>query len=155
MSGVTPSPPLSFCRVPPVNTRQTNLYAECQSTTLGKSYYMPSVRIWHSANKFFFWFYLPNFLYCCLTIPVALCWSFVHFWVILLYFVSLFELNEFSVIFWIWTASASNIRKKWIKKWYSCHWVWCETVSRPDQKFRTLCSRNMSRNAWRKRLKIL
>ena len=146
---------LPIYRVSPCDTRQTCLYVECHLATLGNSCYMPSVTIWHSANQFFFWFCPPNFLYCCITIPVALCWSFVYFWVILLYFINLFQLNEFSVIFWIWTASASNIRKKWIKNDILVTESDVRPYPGPDQKFRTSCSRNITTNVWRKRLKNL
>ena len=119
-------------------------FAECHPLTHGKPTYMPSVKVQHSANPticrvseydtrqtIFVFLILPPKLFVLLSYNT--CCSVLKFCTFLSYF-TIFR--QFILVKWIfgkffiWTASASNIRKKWIKKWYSCHRVCFETVSR-------------------------
>ena len=52
----------------------------------------------------------------------------VYFLIHLVYLINLLLFKEFFGISQIWTASDSNNRIKWVEKWYSCYWIWCEAL---------------------------
>ena len=143
-----------ICRVPKYNTRQTHIDTEYHLLTLGKRYYMPSVRLLHSANIFFL--ILPPQTFCTVVLQYLL--LSVQECTFLSYF-TIF--HQFILVKWIFgnfldlNCKCFEYPKKWIKNDILVTESVLRQYAGPDQKFRTLCSRNMSRNAWRKRLKIL
>ena len=103
---------------------------------------MPSVKVQHSANPTIcrvseydtrqtIFFILPPKLFVLLSYNT--CCSVLKFCTFLSYF-TIFR--QFILVKWIFgnfldlNCKCFEYPKKVNKKWYSCHWVWCETVSR-------------------------